>query len=66
MGVEKRAERIEGRLFEEGKLEQDFKSSCNRKLNPGLRSLAMVRNKEKCEERQDELEMEGKRIQKMA
>lgn len=64
MGMEARAERMEGQVSEEGKLEQDFKGSCSRKLNPGLRSLAMVRNKGKCEERQDELEMVGKRIQK--
>lgn len=62
--MEVRAERMEGQVSEEGKLEQDFKGSCSRKLNPGLRSLAMVRNKGKCEERQDELEMVGKRIQK--
>lgn len=37
-------------------MEQDFKGSCNGKLNPEFKSLAMVRNKEECEERQDELE----------
>lgn len=64
--MEVRAKRMEGQVFKEGKLEQDIKGSCSRKLNPGLRSLAMVSNKGKCEERQDELEMVGKRIQKMA
>lgn len=37
-------------------MEQDFKGSCNGKLNPEFKSLAMVRNKEEREERQDELE----------
>lgn len=64
--MEIRAKRMEGQVFEEGKLEQDFKGSCSRKLNPGLRSLAMVRNIRNCEERQDEIEMVGKRIQKLA
>lgn len=41
MGTEVRAKRIEGQIFIEQKLEQDFKGSCGRKWNLGLGSLAM-------------------------
>lgn len=37
-------------------MKQDFKGRVSQKLNPEFKSLAMVRNKGECEERQDELE----------
>lgn len=37
-------------------MKQDFKGRVNGKLNPEFKSLAIVKNKGECEERQDELE----------